>query len=103
MEFDIESKRRELDLVCRRRKVMRLALFGSAVDGEFDAERSDLDFTVEFAPMSPVEHKRAYFGLLSDLEMLFGRDVDLVEPKAVENPFVRESIEARQKVVYAAA
>ncbi len=102
MEFNPEI-RRELDRACVCRNVRKLALFGSAADGDFDTKKSDLDFAVEFAPMPPVEHKRAYFGLFSDLEALFGRSVDLVELTSVENPFIRESIEARQKVVYAAA
>jgi predicted nucleotidyltransferase len=65
MEANIEVKRRELGHICAHRNVSRLALFGSAASGEFDAGKSDLDFAVEFAPMPPTEHKRAYFGLLS--------------------------------------
>lgn len=103
MEFDVESRRPELERICHNRNVLRLALFGSAASGDFDESESDLDFVVEFVPMKPVEHKGAYFGLLRDLESLFGRDVDLIEPQAVVNPYVRRSIEAHQKVVYAAA
>lgn len=102
MEFDADT-RRGIERICVRRNVRSLSLFGSAADGEFDEAKSDLDFAVEFGPMEPVEHKRAFFGLLYDLESLFGRSVDLVEPKSVENPFIHESIEAHKKVVYAAA
>ncbi len=102
MEFDVDI-RREIERICVRHDVRSLALFGSAVDGSFDETQSDLDFAVEFAPMSRSGHKAAYFGLLFDLEDMFGRSVDLVEPKSVENPFVRESIAASRKVVYDAA
>lgn len=80
-----------------------LALFGSALRDDLDPDRSDLDFAVVFTDMTPVEHKRAFFGLLEDLESLFGRQVDLIEVGAVRNPFVRAGIEATLEPVCAAA
>ena len=99
----IEYKRRELKALCERRGVERLALFGSALRDDFDPEKSDLDFSVTFSPMSPERHAAAYFGLLDDLEGLFGRRVDLVEIRAVRNPYLRRSIEEEQETVYATA
>lgn len=81
----------------------RLAVFGSALTEEFDSTRSDIDLLVEFDPLSPVERADAYFGLLADLEALFGRPVDLVERSALRNPIVREAVEASQVIVYDAA
>jgi predicted nucleotidyltransferase len=83
--------------------VRRLSLFGSALREDFDAGRSDLDFAVEFSPMSPREHAASYFGLLEDLENIFGRRVDLVEVEAVRNPYLRREIEEQQEIFYAAA
>jgi uncharacterized protein len=100
----VEYKRRELKALCERYGVERLALFGSALRDDFDAEKkSDLDFSVVFSPMSPQGHAEAYFGLLEDLERLFERRVDLVEIEAVRNPYLRRSIEEVQETVYAAA
>ncbi len=99
----IESKMSELRALCERYRVERLALFGSALREDFDAGNSDLDLTVEFQPMTPQEHAAAYFGLLEDLESLFGRRVDLVEIEAVRNPYLRREIEAGQETLYAAA
>jgi predicted nucleotidyltransferase len=79
----IEAKRSELIDLCDRYGVRRLALFGSVLREDFDPEQSDLDFSVEFSPMAPEEHAAAYFGLLEDLEELFGRRVELVEIGAV--------------------
>ena len=83
MKNPIEHKRRELEVLCERHGVERLALFGSALREDFDPEKSDLDFSVTFSPMSPERHAAAYFGLLDDLEGLFGRRVDLAEIRAV--------------------
>ena len=44
----IQLRREELWALCRRFHVRRLDLFGSAARGDFDPERSDLDFLVEF-------------------------------------------------------
>jgi predicted nucleotidyltransferase len=99
----IESKRSELRALCERYRVERLALFGSALRDDFDLGHSDLDFSVEFQPMGPSEHAGAYFGLLENLESLFGRRVDLVEIGAVRNPYLRREIEAGQETLYAAA
>ena len=69
----IEHKKHELRTLCERRGVERPALFGSALRDDFDPEKSDLDYSVEFSPVSPERHAEAYFGLLDDLEGLFGR------------------------------
>jgi len=89
--------------LARRRRVRRLALFGSAVTGSFDPARSDVDVVVEFEPLEPVERAEAFFLLLEDLEFLFGRPVDLVERAALRNPFLRRSVEATEVIVYDAA
>jgi uncharacterized protein len=99
----IEAKRSELRALCERYRVEYLALFGSVLREDFDPERSDLDFSIEFSPMAPEEHADAYFGLLEDLEELFGRRVELVEIKAVRNPYLRRSLEEEQETLYAAA
>lgn len=103
MTTQIEVRKPELTDLCERYRVERLALFGSALREDFDSGHSDLDFSVEFQPMTPQEHADSYFGLLEDLEDLFGRRVDLVEIGAVRNPYLRRSIEEEQETLYAAA
>ncbi|HUT35508.1 MAG TPA: nucleotidyltransferase domain-containing protein [Planctomycetota bacterium] len=99
----IEQNRDELLELCRRFKVRRLELFGSAAAGEgFRAHDSDLDFLVEFLPLEPGTHADAYFGLLAALEDLLGRPVDLVMTRAITNPYFLESVNRTRRVVYAA-
>jgi predicted nucleotidyltransferase len=99
----VRQHAKQLRAIAKRRSVRRLAVFGSALNEEFDSTRSDIDLLVEFDPLSPVERADAYFGLLADLEALFGRPVDLVERSALRNPIVRETVEASQVIVYDAA
>jgi predicted nucleotidyltransferase len=99
----IEANMSEIIRICRKRRVKRLALFGSAVSGRFDPAESDLDLLAEFEEMTPSEHAEQYFGLIEDLERLLHRPVDLVEPGAVRNPYFRQALEQTQVVLYAAA
>lgn len=92
----------EVQQLCRTYRVARLELFGSAAKGQFDSSRSDLDFLVEFQPLSPSERADAYFGLLAALQDLFQRDIDLVEAAAVTNPYFKQAVDANRTVVYAA-
>jgi len=98
----IEERREEITDVCRRYGVAKLEVFGSAVDGDFDHDRSDVDFLVEFLPgqaLGPwLSH---YFELKSELEALLGRSVDLVMPGSLKNPhFIRE-VNRTRRTVYA--
>ena len=74
----IEERAEELRRLCLRYGVLRLDLFGSAVTGRYDLEKSDLDFLVEFQPSAFNAYADAYFGLLEALGRLFERPVDLV-------------------------
>jgi predicted nucleotidyltransferase len=99
----LEDRREQLTQLCRDFRVRRLDAFGSAADRErFDPNRSDIDLLVEFEAMDPVCHAKAYFGLLAALQDLFARRVDLLEIKAVVNPYFLASIERERQQVYAA-
>lgn len=89
----IELKRSELRILCQRHRVECLALFGSALREDFDSDESDLDFSVEFQPMTSQELAESYFGLLEELENLFTQRVDLVELGAIRNPYLKREIE----------
>lgn len=91
----------DVEQLCRRFGVARLAVFGSAVTEDFDPERSDLDVLVEFAEGVDGLFD-AYFGLREALEDLVGRPVDLVMASAVQNPFVARSIAETRRDLYAA-
>jgi len=43
-----------------------------------------------------------YFGLKEALEALFGRPVDLVEPGAVRNPYLKAGIDGSREPVFEA-
>jgi uncharacterized protein len=97
----VERHRAEVEALCRRYHVKRLEVFGSAADGTFDPDRSDLDFLVEFLPMEAGPHAKAYFGVWFGLQDLFHRPVDMVETPAVTNPYFLRAIRLQRTTVYA--
>lgn len=99
----LEDYREALAGLCRDFSVKRLDAFGSAAGSErFDPARSDIDLLVEFEAMNPIQHAKAYFGLLAALQDLFVRRIDLLEIKAITNPYLLETIEEQRRQIYAA-
>lgn len=102
MISEIAAKKDELTQLCLVYGVQRLELFGSAARGDFQSERSDLDFLVGFHPGTPVEMADRYLGLLEALERLFQRPVDLVMTEAISNPYFKEGVDRTRDLLYAA-
>ena len=101
MPHPVISKRAaELERLCRRYRVRRLALFGSAANGRDLSEASDLDFLVDFEPLPPGVYADTYFGLLEALQQLFNKPVDLVVESAIKNPYFLEAVEATRTPLY---
>jgi predicted nucleotidyltransferase len=88
---------------CRRYRVRRLELFGSAATGRgFDPDRSDADFVVTFEDMNNAEHTDSFFGLSEALETLAGRSIDLLTDVSIVNPYLRRRIDAERRLLFQA-
>lgn len=98
----IEQHAAEIARLCRQYGARRLEVFGSAANGEFDPQSSDLDFLVEFDPAGDASLFRRYFGLQEALENLFGRKVDMVSADAMKNPYFIAEVNRSRQTVYAA-
>lgn len=95
----IEIPKDKLADFCHRWKVAELALFGSVLREDFSAA-SDIDVLVTFAP----DAQHSLFDLVDmreELQVIFGREVDLVEKAGLRNPFRRHAILKSLEVVYA--
>jgi len=103
VQLDIADYMSKLSELCVTYGVRRLELFGSASRSDFDRGRSDVDFLVDFAETHPLGTFDRYFGLKEGLEQLFQRSVDLVEEKAIKNPYFRQAIEKDRVLVYGAS
>ena len=88
---------------CKRWDVSELAIFGSALRADFRPD-SDVDVLVSFAP----EAKVSLFDMVhmqDELNQIFGRDVDLISKRGVEdsrNYLRRKAILESAQVIYVA-
>jgi predicted nucleotidyltransferase len=99
----VEQHKNAISALCREFRVSRLYLFGSAATSNFDPERSDVDFLVEYPPDYDFGPWLArYFEFKERLEALLARPVDLVMAGAPRNPYVIASIKETRKLLYAA-
>lgn len=100
MTLEIDTYKSQLAELCERYGVRRLELFGSAAQGRFDPQHSDIDFVVDFTTEHPLGAFEQYFGFKEALEQLFKRSVDLVEEKAIRNPYFRQAIAQDRTIIY---
>jgi uncharacterized protein len=84
--------------LCERYQVRELSLFGSVVRDDFRPD-SDVDFLVTFKDDSELTFYE-FVEMKDELATLVGRPVDLVEEKALTNPFRRKTILRDKTVIY---
>ena len=102
MHAAIARKKDELGELCRQHGVVRLEVFGSAARGaDFDPKSSDADFLVEFRLDGDRAPLRQYFDFAEALRRILGRPVDLIEADAIQNPYLRATIDKSRELVYA--
>jgi len=85
--------------LCDKHKVSSLFIFGSILTNRFK-ETSDIDFLVDFKNIDPYSYADNYFDLKTSLENLLRRQIDLLERKALKNPYLRQSIDSSKKMIY---
>lgn len=98
----VESKRHEVEELCRKLLVRRLDVFGSAVGDSFDTESSDVDVLVEFDLGADFDYFDQYFSLKEGLERIFRRSVDVVTVSSIKNPYFKQHVMRTRESLYAA-
>jgi uncharacterized protein len=83
---------------CRRHRIRKLAVFGSALRDDFGPD-SDLDILVQFH--QGAVPGLAFFTIQDELSQLFGRKVDLNTPNCLGREF-RDRVINEAEVLYAA-
>ena len=90
-------------VLCREFGVARLEVFGSVCTPDFDPERSDVDFLVEY----PTDYDfgpwaTRFLALQEALANLLGRKVDLIFSRAVRKKYFLQSVNQTRQLLYAA-
>lgn len=79
--------------------VKSLFAFGSVTNDRFNTD-SDIDLVVDIDNPDPLAYADDYFALKFELEKLLKRDIDLLEQKAIKNPFLKLQIDNTKVLVY---
>lgn len=85
--------------LCGSNNVKSLFAFGSVLTEDFKME-SDIDLIVDIDEKDPLTYSDSYFNLKFQLEQLFQRKVDLLEQKALKNPYLREKLQHTMVRIY---
>jgi len=101
-----EDWRVAVRVLCKLFGVRRLEVFGSAARGaDFDAEKSDFDFIVEFEAGREKPWMGEFAEFKDALETVLERKVDIISRTALDqmrNRYRREAIEQDRTLLYAA-
>jgi predicted nucleotidyltransferase len=95
----VDQNMDELRRLCIMYNVEKMYLFGSVLMPNFN-NRSDIDFLVKFKDIDLATYFDNYMNFKSNLENLFGREVDLVEEQTLKNPILINSINKSKELVY---
>jgi uncharacterized protein len=95
----VEKNMERIKILCANHKVSKLFVFGSVLNEKFN-KSSDIDLIVDFKGVDLIDYADNYFDLKKKLENIFKRPVDLLEDKAIRNPYLREEIEKEKKLIY---
>jgi predicted nucleotidyltransferase len=104
MNSIVTDKIPQLVELCKKYRVVRMYLFGSAARDDFDPETSDFDFLVSFDEgLDVLERGQNFLDLMLELDELFGHEVDLLTEKQLTKPRLIENINRDKQLIYEAA
>jgi len=95
----IDKNIEKIKTLCNKHKVSKLFVFGSVLTDKFKSS-SDIDFVVDFSEVDIYNYADNYFDLKKSLENLLNRQVDLLEEKAIRNPYLKKTIDSSKKLIY---
>ena len=95
----IDNNIDKIKALCYKHKVAKLFVFGSILTDNFK-KSSDIDLLVDFSDVELYDYADNYFDLKASLEKLLKRQIDLLEDKAIKNPYLRKTIDSSKKMIY---
>ena len=95
----IEQHTKDIERLCLKHKVRRLYAFGSVLTEKFGSS-SDIDLIVDFEPLDIASYADNYYDFKFALEETLQRPVDLLEEKAIKNPYFKQGVENKRQLIY---
>lgn len=95
----LEIYKPDIDALCETHRVKSLYAFGSVLTDKFNNE-SDIDLIVDFTNIGVEDYADNYFDFKFSLQDIFKRSIDLLEEKAIKNPYFRRAINQQRRLIY---
>lgn len=95
----LEQHSADIKKLCASHKVKSLYAFGSVLTEKFNKD-SDIDLIVDFDPIDVLNYADNYFDLKFSLQDMLHRPIDLLEEKAIKNPYFKQAITQNRRLVY---
>jgi len=95
----LKPYKEEISDLCKKHQVERLYVFGSVLTDDFKPD-SDIDFLIDFNENDPIIYTDLYFGFIFNLEKTLGRKIDLVELRAIKNPYFKKEVDEKKVLIY---
>ena len=95
----LDKYKKEMNNLYLQNKVKSLYVFGSVLTNKF-TNNSDIDLIVDIDSNDPFDYADSYFNLKFALQDLLRRPIDLLENKAIKNPYIRENIDRSKTLIY---
>jgi predicted nucleotidyltransferase len=89
----------EVDDLCKNHHVAHLYVFGSVLRDDFNSH-SDIDFLVDFDENDPIAYSDLYFAFSDNLKKILGRKIDLIELRAIKNPYFQKEVDENKTLIY---
>ena len=89
----------DIQKLCIDYKVRKLYAFGSVLTTEFNIE-SDIDLLVDFNHIELAHYADNYYDFKFSLQNVLNRPIDLLEEKAIRNPYFRQNINQQRRLIY---
>src|SRR3954463_15490708 len=95
----IDEHINDINQLCSIHKVKQLYAFGSVLTDKFNKD-SDIDLVVDFEPIDLADYADNYFDLKFSLEDVLQKPIDLLEEKAIKNPYFRQVVNQQRQLIY---
>ncbi|MDB5009159.1 MAG: hypothetical protein JWP45_3552 [Mucilaginibacter sp.] len=96
---EINDHIEQIKALCSLHRVKSLFAFGSIASESLRMD-SDIDMIVDIDNNDPIDYSENYFALKFQLEDILKRHIDLLEDKAVKNPYLKKQIDNTKVLVY---
>lgn len=95
----IEEHIDDINKLCSTYKVKQLYAFGSVLTDKFSLD-SDIDLIVDFESIDVAQYADNYYDFKFSLENVLQKQVDLIEEKAIKNPYFQQVVNKQRQLIY---